>query len=146
MLNRLLGSTTQATLETSYMLQGSPCDSCGTELRPLLIAPTHLKDYRNPHLMQVWYEAERVLREANRVIFIGYSLPDDDLEVVYLLKRGLSHLAPLQITVVEYDTENSPLRQHEVGRRYRALFGDVDWHPEGLDQWLVQSQRVGAAG
>ena len=101
-----------------------------------MIAPTHLKDYRNPHLAQVWYEAERVLRESQRVIFIGYSMPDDDLEVVYLFKRGLAHLEPRQITVVDYDPKNLPLHSNEVGRRYRALFGDINWHPEGLDNWL----------
>jgi hypothetical protein len=134
-LARLLGG--RPSLEKSYTPDGDPCPGCGTRLRPLLIAPTHLKDYRNPHLSQVWYEAERVLREADRAIFIGYSLPDDDVEVVYLLKRGLAHLTPDRITVVEYDMTMPPLVSHSVGRRYRALFGDgVDWRPEGLDAWL----------
>jgi len=30
------------------------------------------KDYRNPHLSRICYEAERVLQRANRVIFVGY--------------------------------------------------------------------------
>jgi hypothetical protein len=109
-----------------------------------LIAPTRLKDYRNPHLTQVWYESERVLRESDRVVFIGYSIPDDDLEVVYLFKRSLGHLKPHQITVVELDPANLILGDNEVGRRYRALFGDVDWHSEGLDGWL-QAQLEGAS-
>jgi len=58
-LNKLIGPS----LEQMYTPDGSPCSICKTRLRPLLIAPTHLKDYRNPHLAQVWYEAERVLRE-----------------------------------------------------------------------------------
>ena len=114
-------------------------------MRPLLIAPTHLKDYRNPHLAQVWYEAERVLREADRAIFIGYSLPDDDVEVVYLLKRSLAHLTPDRITVVEYDLAMPSLANHAVGRRYRTLFGDgIDWRPEGLDGWLPQARPSSA--
>jgi hypothetical protein len=131
-LSRLVGPS----LEKSYTPDGNPCPTCGTKLRPLLIAPTHLKNYRNPHVTQVWYEAERALREASRVIFIGYSLPDDDVEVVYLLKRSLAHLAPHQITVVEYDPTGASLIQNPVGRRYRTLFGCIDWHPEGLDAWL----------
>jgi hypothetical protein len=132
-LEQLVGPS----LEQSYAAQGSSCLGCGTRLRPLLIAPTHLKDYRNPHLAQVWYQAERRLREADRAIFIGYSLPDDDVEVVYLVKRGLAHLPADRVTVVEYDMTMPPLAGHSVGRRYRTLFGDgVDWHPEGLDNWL----------
>jgi hypothetical protein len=63
----------------------------------------------------------------------------NDVEVVYLLKRGLAHFTdPNQITVVEYcrENENIVLGDHPVGRRYRALFGDVDWHAVGLDNWL----------
>lgn len=133
-------------LETSYTADGSPCPTCGTRLLPLLIAPTHLKRYSNPHLAQVWYEAERVLRDAQRVIFIGYSLPDDDVEVIYLLKRSLAHLRPEQITVVEHDKSVPPvpLDQNPVGRRYRSLFGDgIDWHPEGMDEWRTVPGALG---
>jgi hypothetical protein len=129
-------------LRSSFMADGAPCAVCGQMLRPLLVAPSHLKDYRNPHLSQVWYEAQRVLRQAGRVVFVGYSLPDDDVEVVYLLKRGLSHITnPKQITVVEYCEEKPSilLGDHPVGRRYRALFGDVDWHAAGLDDWLTKA-------
>jgi hypothetical protein len=126
-------------LEQSYAFDGQQCSTCRTRLRPLLIAPTHMKDYRNPHLAQVWYEAERVLREAERVVFIGYSLPDDDVEVVYLLKRSLGNLSADKITVVESGDVASPLGTHPVGRRYRTLFGDdIDWHPEGMDAWLAK--------
>jgi hypothetical protein len=133
-------------LKTSFTPDGHPCPVCGTKLRPLLIAPTHLKDYRNPHLAQVWYEAERVLREATRVIFIGYSLPDDDVEVVYLLKRSLARPIPPRITVVGYDSKYPavPATQHAVGRRYRALFGDnIEWYACGLDAWLAKQQENG---
>ena len=126
-------------LRSSFTADGAPCGVCGRPLRPLLVAPSHLKDYRNPHLSQVWYEAQRVLRQADRAIFVGYSLPDDDVEVVYLLKRGLAHIIdPKQITVIEYCEENPniALEDHSVGRRYRALFGDVAWNPVGLNAWL----------
>jgi hypothetical protein len=135
-MNRVAGPSIQQALLTD----GSPCPTCQSKLRPLLVAPTHLKDYRNPHLAQVWYEAERVLRDGSRAIFIGYSLPEDDVEVIYLLKRSLAHLPPSKITVVEYDPTMPVATAHAVGRRYRTLFGDgIDWHPEGLDAWLPQA-------
>jgi hypothetical protein len=130
-------------LESFYLGTGSKCQTCGTELRALLIAPSHLKNYRNPHLTNVWYRAERLLRSANRAVFVGYSLPDDDVEVVYLLKRGLAHLSPADITVVEFDATNPDitLGAHPVGRRYRSLFGDgIAWSARGLDSWLRSSQ------
>lgn len=132
-LSRLVGPS----LQKFCTPDGAKCPTCAANLRPLLIAPTHSKNYRNPHIIQVWYESERVLRGANRVIFIGYSLPDDDIEVIYLLKRGLAQLSAAQITVIEYDEFRKGLSENAVGRRYRTVFGDgIDWHPEGLDAWL----------
>lgn len=128
-------------IKHAFTPDGDPCSVCGTRLRPLLIAPTHMKDYRNPHLTQVWYEAERALRGAKRVVFVGYSLPDDDVDVVYLLKRSLSRNPAPHITVVEYDAAdpNRAAPQHPAGRRYRALFGDaIEWRACGLDGWLEQ--------
>lgn len=117
------------------------CPECKTQMRPILITPTHRKDYRNPHLARIWYEAERALQQANRVIFVGYSLPDDDVEVIYLLKRGLTSWEPIkpqQITVIEKDDLNRQINVHPVGQRYRALFGKgIDFHVEGFSHWLT---------
>jgi hypothetical protein len=127
-------------LESFYLGAGSQCATCGTELRALLVTPSHLKNYQNPHLASVWYRAERLLRTASRAVFVGYSLPDDDVEVIYLLKRGLAHLHPADITVVEFDKDNPniSMKDHPAGRRYRSLFGDgILWSARGLDGWLA---------
>jgi hypothetical protein len=131
---------TEVNLHDRYSCQGAPC-KCGSFVRPVLITPTHKKDYRNPHISRVWYEAERTLREADRVYFVGYSLPDDDVEVIYLLKRGLAHLTdrPQQITVVARGKPGDKIHDHEAGRRYRTLFGDkFDWRPGGFNEWLLE--------
>jgi NAD-dependent SIR2 family protein deacetylase len=126
-------------LEARYSCHGSECRDCGTYVRPVMITPTHLKDYRNPHISQVWYQADRALRRADHAVIVGYSLPEDDVDVIYLLKRGLSHLSADRITVVEYDPDRRrPAREHPVGQRYRTLFGDdIDWHPEGFEDFLA---------
>jgi hypothetical protein len=129
----------------------SLCPECATRLRPILITPTHRKDYRNPHLARVWYEAERALQGANRVIFVGYSLPEDDVEVIYLLKRGLgmpnpAPLSPQQITVIEKGDPSRPHHVHAVRQRYRALFGDgIDFRTEGFSAWLGACQQSNPA-
>jgi len=102
-----------------------------------LITPTHRKDYRNRHVAQVWYQAEKMLREARRIVFIGYSLPEDDVDVAYLLKRSLAHLKPKDITVVEYAKGNPSLSEHPVGARYRSLFGDkIIWRTKGFQHYV----------
>ncbi|MFN3325700.1 MAG: hypothetical protein ACK5AZ_19565 [Bryobacteraceae bacterium] len=84
-----------------------------------------------------------MLRAAERAILIGYSLPDDDLDVIYLLRRGLGELAsraPERITVVEKSTDEAlrAIGQHPVGRRYRSIFGPkIDWRTDGFDGLLA---------
>lgn len=126
----------------AYFIKGiwnreQPCESCGSFLQPVMITPTHLKDYRNPHIARVWYEAERALRSADRVIIIGYSLPHDDIEVAYLLKRSLDRLPKKRLTVVEYDEKQSARTENDTWRRYRILFGkDFEWRTEGFKGWI----------
>ncbi len=84
-LLKILGSVVgRRSLKQSYTADGRDCRvrHTQTNLRPLLIAPSHRKDYRNPHAARVWREAERVLRGADRAIFVGYNLPEDDVEVI----------------------------------------------------------------
>jgi hypothetical protein len=128
----------EQTLEHRYTCHGSPCVDCGTWVRPVLISPSFQKDYRNPHIAAIWRQADAMLRKAKRIIFVGYSLPEDDIHVVYLLKRAAGHLRNGDVTVVEYDAAQMRVAHaHPVGRRYMWLFGDgIDWHPEGFSPWI----------
>jgi len=132
-------------LEPRYGCHGSPCQDCKTDMRPVLITPTHSKDYRNPHIAQIWYKAERLLRDADRIIIIGYSLPEDDVDVIYMLKRaldGLRRKSPKMITVVEYDDRQRGISSHPTGLRYRNLFGeDIDWRTEGFRDWILKHRQ-----
>jgi hypothetical protein len=132
-------------LHNSYSCRGRPCHDCGANVQPIMITPTAFKDYRNAHVSRIWYEAHRQLRQADRVIFVGYSLPSDDVHVVYLLKRSLGRLAANMITVVECDKQKRGLSEHPVGRQYRTLFGDgIDWRTEGFTAWVnrLESEKV----
>lgn len=128
-------------LQTYYQKRQAICPRCRGAFRPVMITPTHLKDYRNPHIAALWYRAERALQDCTRVVFIGYSLPWDDVDVIYLLKRGLLRKkgkAPT-ITVVEHAKKKVPIDAHEAGRRYRAVFGrKIDWQPIGFERWVRQ--------
>ena len=137
-----------------YGPKAAPCRNrpcCDGSVGPILVTPTFVKDYDNAHISRVWEEAEEAMKEADRAFIIGYSLPTDDVEVAMLLKRGLAHLCPKKITVVEYEQgeenmrtgERTRLGDHPVGQRYRSLFGpDLDWHTTGFEGWLKE-QRSG---
>lgn len=140
--------------DDAYSCQGTACRNpqCDGFINPILITPTYVKDYENPHVDNVWKQAEEKLKEADRVVFIGYSLPTDDVEVAMLLKRGLEHLDRKKITVVEYvhgddakpTNERTPLTGHPTGNRFRSLFGqEIDWQTTGFQGWLEEQKLSG---
>ena len=113
--------------------QACLCPYCQTPLRPVMITPSFVKDYNNPHIQRVWYEAERLLRSRKQAYIVGYSLPDDDLEVIHLLRRGLEGCESKDITVVTYPDDPA------MHRRYVSLFGrDIVWRPIGFTQWMKE--------
>jgi hypothetical protein len=141
--------------EDAYSCRGTPCrngPACDGFISPILITPTYVKDYENPHIEKVWTEAQRAMQEADRAIIIGYSMPTDDVEVAMLFKRGLDHLPRKKITVVEYvhgdrekpPDERTPLGRHSTGQRFRSLFGEgLDWHTTGFEGWLGEQSAAG---
>ena len=50
-----------------------------------LILPSYLKQISSPILQNIWIEADRCLKVANKIVFIGYSLPPADIGVRVLL-------------------------------------------------------------
>jgi hypothetical protein len=89
------------------------------DLDPLLITPTYLKDLRNPHLAHLWRLAEDALRRAERITFIGYSLPGDDVHIKYLFKRAIeTRRHPERDPEIVVVNRSESAQQH-----YRWFFG-----------------------
>jgi SIR2-like domain len=63
---------------------------CGAELTGALVTPTFFKTYRLPQLAEIWRRAQKSLEAAREWVFIGYSVPDDDLWVRGLLLRAIA--------------------------------------------------------
>ncbi|MBC8278431.1 MAG: hypothetical protein H8E46_09380 [FCB group bacterium] len=86
-------------------------------LKPLnIVAPTWNKT-QNEKLRKVWKMAFFSLREATQIRFIGYSLPESDNHIKYLLINGIMLSDNLKnIDVLCMDKDGS------VEQRYRRLF------------------------
>ena len=55
---------------------------------PIIIPPTFYKEMSNPFIQQVYLKTEKILRQAKRIYICGYSLPDADMHISYLLKKA----------------------------------------------------------
>lgn len=89
--------------EFVYKPQKCSCPSCSNMTTPIIVPPTFFKVMSNYFLQQVWYSVEKELRNIKKLIFCGYSFPDADIHVKYLLKRiELSKNAPLEVVVINH--------------------------------------------
>jgi len=111
------------------------CDRDHAVQQPLLIPPTWLKVYDNPHLVKIWLEAEHTLRKANTIFFIGYSLPESDFHVRYLLKKSLFRKNTYPRIVVVTSPNNT--QGSDLHKRYRRFFGPIEYYPIGFEEFSI---------
>lgn len=103
--------------------QKTVCERCETPRSPIIIPPTYFKVMSNLALRQIWDTAERACQDAQRLIFCGYSFPDADVHVRYLLKRAERNG---QQTPEVFVVSNHPGKPLEAAKweaeRYRRFF------------------------
>jgi NAD-dependent SIR2 family protein deacetylase len=106
------------------------CPSCESDLRPMIIAPTLIKNYANTHLRHVWSHAESELRHCTELYFVGYSLPVDDIILISMLKRNTQTIDRNNIHVIVNDDA--------AIARYKSIFGpEIDVYQERFENWIV---------
>ncbi|MFQ6013894.1 MAG: SIR2 family protein [Anaerolineae bacterium] len=112
------------------------CLRCHLCYQALIITPTLLKDYANGLLLQVWRNAEEKITRADRVVFIGYSLADADVEIKCMIKRATYNSwsqRGRRPTVTVVDREGAGTEAEE---RYRRLFGEIEYLPIGFARYV----------
>jgi hypothetical protein len=123
------------------------CERCKMLRSPVVIPPTFFKALSNLHLMQIWDAAERACLRANRLIFCGYSFPDADIHVRYLLKRveRLRESTP-EMFVVNHHVGKSAEAARDEAARYRRFvsnkgaihFTDVSFEEFARDPTVIE--------
>lgn len=87
-----------------------------------LIMPTFIKDLSNPQYKIIWQNAGVEIAEADKLVFIGYSLPSADFEMRQLLSRMTRNNA--EITVVDYKVKPEETDEKiAIQKRWSSFFG-----------------------
>lgn len=102
-----------------------------------LVMPTFLKNLSGTQLKLIWQNAGVELSESNRIVFIGYSLPQADYEIRQLLSRTVRKNATIE--VVDYG-KFGDLHIDELKKRYEVFFGKrkVDLHLKGAKSFIEE--------
>src|SRR5450759_97556 len=102
------------------------CPHCGSIYSPLIVPPTFYKDLNNVFLSSIWNRTDVALRKVNHVVFCGYSFPDADIHIKYLLKRAQTNRdGPLRFTVVNNFKGKKPYDRQQEEYRYKRFLGSA---------------------
>ena len=95
------------------------------ESEPLMIPPVLSKSglVEQPILRLVWHRAFKLLANARRVAFLGYSFPTTDVAAQTIFQEALDDLPMNDVQVV--NLAESALDQQAVRERYRAVLGNI---------------------
>lgn len=100
------------------------CSSCSTLSIPIIIPPTYFKVLSNLHLQIAWDHAEKALATAKTWVFCGYSFPDADIHVKYLLKRAeINSPKHRDVLILNWHEGKDSSLQREEHNRYQRFFG-----------------------
>lgn len=107
---------------------------CGhAKLEVQIVSPSFVRDMRAPNLASVWQRALNWLRRADDWVVIGYSFPDEDLNIRALFTRALaSRATPPHVTAIQFGTNE------QTQMRYEAFFppGRLTFLTGGLKVFL----------
>ncbi len=138
------------------------CKYCSTEyelesrprLRSLFVSPTYLKSFQDSNIKNIWHNAFIELSEADKVVFIGYSLPSADFEFKHLLKETLVDQCKIEVVLTQNDnvdyynrqlkTIDDGIRKNIINKldvpsvRYENFFGKdkIKFHYDGVEKYL----------
>ena len=121
------------------------CVDCDTIYEPLIITPTMLKTYRNIQLRQIWRQAENKISRAGKVVFVGYSIPDADVQLRCMFKRALytnrirsqvQGSSRCTIHVVGKERQPNDAQHNPTYERYLQLFGEVKYEAIGFRAYI----------
>lgn len=125
------------------------CKHCGlaSAMEPVIVPPTPIEVGQPYQIHEIWQRCEECLSTTDNLVFIGYSLPVQDVDVRLHLVRALSRRrmqnrgADLRVTVV---SKHHELSQQESFRYRRILGAGCDYQylapAGGLEEWLAQTE------
>jgi hypothetical protein len=99
------------------------CDRCNGVYASLIVPPTFYKDMNNVFLSTIWNRADIALQRVNHIVFCGYSFPDADIHIKYLLKRAQTNGQTTRYTVINHFAGKEKEESEQEVLRYKRFLG-----------------------
>jgi len=131
--------------EDSFTLNQAVCPQCKTIYSPIIVPPTFYKDFTNVFLNIVWNKAEQDLLKSDHIIFCGYSFPDADMHIKYLVKRIQKNRrnSNLKVSVVNnHSRKKESIKDEEKYRFQRFLGHNVNYTDMSFEEFANNPEKL----
>jgi len=112
------------------------CPTCETIRTPIIVPPSYYKSMSRVPLGLVWTKAFQAMRQADHLVFCGYSLPDADMHIKYLVKRAQLNrdprIQPLRVTLVNHFPGKPTRLSLDEKERFSRFLGGIDVKDSGI--------------
>lgn len=131
-----------------HLLDDKPeiCSKCHNKagvgqivLQPEIITPTMLKTLNSKLFRDIWATAANELKNADRIIFIGYSLPLADFEIRYFLRKHVAKETQIDVVLAPSDRPKTDSEKWTKAEgRYLSLFpaNNISFQYEGYKSFF----------
>ncbi len=110
------------------------CPQDGTEFETLIMPPSYTKHLNHPIISQLFAESARELRNAKKIVFVGYSLSDPDVHIRALVKKHITHDA--EIIVI------NPKKSDTLKLKYKSLSDNVNFLDIPFEEFVRSEETV----
>ena len=121
------------------------CLNCGEVTVPISVPPTYFKNMSNVFLSTVWNKSEMAIRDSDVIVFCGYSFPEADMHIKYLLKRVQTSRKKdnLKVIVVNnHSKKRRSIREKEKNRYKRFLGKDVIYTTYSFEEFADNPKKI----
>ena len=131
---------TDAWLTELWNSDANECHCGHRPLRHVIVAPSYVRDVRDPVILAIWRSALEALRQADEWIIVGYSLPPEDVAIRSMLLRayqGRDGESRPRVTIVQKQRQEPELTRYRLLLPAHEYFPTEDGGQGGLEGYLT---------
>ncbi|MBA7666992.1 hypothetical protein ES703_75077 [subsurface metagenome] len=111
------------------------CKICNNSVASHIATFSYRKSFRTAAYPAIWSEAENILANSSKWIFIGYSLPEADFELKHLIKNAELRFKHKKM---KRDIDVVILEDNSIKKKFEKFFGkeNVNINQGGLSDYV----------
>lgn len=141
--NFLISSQMEKGILKSIIKEDYACDICHNHFKSIIVPPTFYKEISNYYLNNIYHNLNKGLYDVENIIFCGYSFPDADLYIKFILKRAeLYKNKPFNIIIINNYEGKSPEKIENEKNKYSLFFnGNINYTNHSFQDFCKEPEK-----